>query len=163
MIDFRRYFRPFFIDPLTQQPTSLKPYYDFFSFLVTQLAFTFTTTPFIVLGFADSIKIWGRVYFYGLVCVALSMAFFASPAKPFLKKKIEERASAAGGQLRKSASTDSLAAGGSNDRETLVGPGLSSDVNREFGEMFGEAKLSWAERQKLMKASGMKVKGGKVQ
>lgn len=163
MTDFRRYFRPFFMDPITQQPTSLKPYYDFFSFLVTQLAFTFTTTPFIVLGFADSVKIWGRVYFYGVACVGLSMAFFASPAKPFLKMKIEERAAAAGGQLRRSASTDSLAAGGSNDQEALVGPGLSSDVNREFGEMFGEARLSWAERQKLMKAKGMKVKGEKAQ
>lgn len=100
--------------------------------------------------------------FFGVVGVAVSMAFFASPAKAFLKKKIEERNSAAGAQLHKSASTESLSGGGSRDREQLVGPGLSSDVNRDFGELVGEARLSWADRQKLAKANGFKVENGAV-
>ncbi|KAK2605278.1 hypothetical protein N8I77_008127 [Diaporthe amygdali] len=160
--NFRRYFRPFFIDPATQQPTSLKPYYDFFSYLVTQSAFSFVTTPFLVLGFADSIKVWARVYFYPIIGVALSMGFFASPAKPFLKKKIEERSSAAGVQLKRSASTESLTAGGSRDREPLVGPGLSSDINRDVGEIVGEARIQWAEKQKELRARSFKVKDGKA-
>lgn len=102
------------------------------------------------------------MYFYAVAGVALSMAFFASPAKPFLKKKIEERNAEAGGGLHRSASTDSLAAAGSRDREALVGPGLSSDVNRDLEELMGEARLTWAERQKVMKATGIKMKGGKI-
>lgn len=138
--DFRRYFRPFFIDPQTQKGTSLKPYYDIFTYLVTQLAFSFATTPFIVLGFADSVKVWANVYFYCVVGVAASSIFFSSPGKRWLKKKIEERNDAAGVQLKKSTSTESLAMGGSRDREGIVGPGLSSDVGRDVGEMVGEAQ-----------------------
>lgn len=159
--NFRRYFRPFFIDPVTQKPTSLKPYYDFFSYLVTQSAFSFVTTPFLVLGFADSVKVWARVYFYPVIGVALSMGFFASPAKPFLKKNIEARSSSAGVQLRKSASTESLTAGGSRDHEPMVGPGLSSDLNRDVGEIVDEARIQWAEKQKELRARSFKVKDGK--
>lgn len=150
--DFRRYFRPFFVDPSTQKPTSYKSLYDLFSWVVTQLAFSFATTPFLVLGFADSVKVWARVYFYCVLGVAASYAFFASPARPWLKKKVEERSNAAGVQLKRSASTESLATGGSMDHEPLVGPGLTSDVNRELGEMVGEAKEAWLERERREKA-----------
>lgn len=148
--DCRRYFRPFFIDPATQKATPQKRYYDIASFLVTQLAFSFTTTPFLVLGFADSIKVWARVGFYAVIATAAGQAFFASPARGFLKKKIEARNSEAGVQLKRSASTESLTTGGSRDREPLVGPGLSSDVQRDFGEMFGEARTAW-EKEKGMR------------
>lgn len=151
--DFRRYFRPFFIDPTTQKPTPYKRSYDWFSWIVTQLGFSFVTTPFLVLSFADSFKVWARVYFFCVVGVAASYAFFSSPARPWLKAKVEERTKAAGVPLRKSASTESLATGGSMDREPMVGPGLTSDVNRELGELVGEARLAWVEREKL--------KGGK--
>jgi lysophospholipid acyltransferase len=129
---------------------------------VTQCAFSFVTTPFLVLGFSDSIKVWARVYFYPVIGVALSMGFFASPAKPMLKKKIEQRSSAAGVQLRKSASTESLAAGGSRDREPLVGPGLSSDLSRDVGEAVDEARIQWAEKQKNLRARTFEVKDGKA-
>lgn len=145
--DFRRYFRPFFIDPLSQNPTSLKPYYDFFSYLVTQLAFSFATTPFLVLGFSDSIKVWGRVYFYTILGVAASIAFFASPAKLYLKNQIEERQAKAGVQLRRSISSDSL-----HGKEPLVGPGLSSDATKDIDEMVAEARqaaaVQWAKKNK---------------
>lgn len=161
--DFRRYLRPFFLDPVTQQPTSLKPYYDVSSYVVTQLAFSFAAAPFFILDFSDSIKVWARVYFYAVAGVGASMVFFASPAKGLLKKKIEERSAAVGGQFHKrNASTESLASGGSMDREALVGPGLSSDMNRDLGELYGEARLTWAEKQRLLKAKGIQAKGGKV-
>lgn len=149
--DFRRYFRPFFIDPATQKPTSQKFYYDAFSFLATQTAFSFATTPFLVLGFSDSVKVWARVYFYCVAGVAVSSAFFASPAKAFMKGKIEKRSNKAGVTMKRSASTESLATGGSRDHEPIVGPGLSSDVNRELGEMVGEARQTWVEREKMGK------------
>ncbi|PSR83314.1 MBOAT, membrane-bound O-acyltransferase family-domain-containing protein [Coniella lustricola] len=148
--NFRRYFRPFVIDPQTHKDTAMKPYYDVFSYLVTQLAFSFATTPFIVLGFADSVKVWANVYFYCVVGVTASSIFFSSPGKRWIKNKLEERNNTAGVQLKKSTSTESLATGGSRDREGIVGPGLSSDVERDVGEMVGAAKGTW------------EVKGGKV-
>lgn len=129
-------------------------YYDIFSFLVTQTAFSFATTPFLVLGFSDSVKVWARVYFYCVVGVAASSAFFASPAKAMMKQKIEERSNKAGVAMKRSASTESLATGGSRDSEPLVGPGLSSDVNRELGQMVDEARQTWQEREK--KGKGLK-------
>lgn len=158
--DFRRYFRPFFIDPKTQKSTSYKIYYDIFSFVVTQTTFAFATTPFLVLGFSDSMKVWSRVYFYPVVGVVVASAFFASPGKVLLKKKIEERNNEAGVSLKKTASTESLATGGSADREPLVGPGLTSDVNRELGQMVDEARQTWQEKEKLKaKLSNGAVKG----
>ncbi|KAL2396078.1 Lysophospholipid acyltransferase [Exophiala dermatitidis] len=87
----RRYFRPFFLTPDGSKPTKYKIYYDIASYIATQLAFCFTTAPFVILFFGDSLKVWARVYFYGLVGVLLSMAFFASPAKGYLKKRLAKR------------------------------------------------------------------------
>lgn len=93
--NFRRYLRPFFLDPSTQAPLPSKPVYDVLSFLATQLAFSFAVAPFVLLTLPDSLLAWSRVYFYIIVAVALSTAFFASPAKPALKKLLEQRAAAA--------------------------------------------------------------------
>lgn len=116
------------------------------------------TTPFLVLGFSDSVKVWARVYFYPILGVIASSAFFASPAKGLLKKMVEERNSKAGVDLKKSPSTESLSTGGSADREPLVGPGLTSDVNREMGQMVDEARQTWQEREKLKATMGNGLK-----
>ncbi|KAA8572641.1 hypothetical protein EYC84_003240 [Monilinia fructicola] len=73
-------FPPFFVDPKTTQPTPHKLYYDLFSWLATQLAFSFTVAPFILLTLPASFLVWSRVYFYAIIGTALSTAFFASPA-----------------------------------------------------------------------------------
>ncbi len=91
MTDFRRHVRPFFLTPDGQQPTAYKPYYDVLSYLVTQAAFSFTTAPFVLLTLPDSLLVWSRVYFYIVLGAAASMAFFASPAKLWLIKKLKER------------------------------------------------------------------------
>lgn len=98
-----------------------------------------------MLGFADSVQVWARVYFYAIVATAAGQAFFSSPARGFLKKKIEARNAKAGVQLKRNASTESLATDGGRDRDRdpLVGPGLSSDMHRDLGEMVGEAKTVW--------------------
>lgn len=93
-------------------------------------------------------KAWTRVYFYCVIGVTASYAFFWSPARSMLKSKIEARSQEVGVQLKKSASTESLATGGSMDREPLVGPGLTSDVDREVGELVGEARAAWLERER---------------
>ncbi|KAN0073425.1 MBOAT, membrane-bound O-acyltransferase family domain containing protein [Elaphomyces granulatus] len=89
--NIRRYVRPFFLTPDGTKPTPLKRYYDVVSWLTTQLILSFSVVPFIVLYFSDSILVWARLYFYGLVAVMSSIAFFASPAKGYLIRELKKR------------------------------------------------------------------------
>jgi len=89
--NFRRYARPFFLTPDGKTATANKVYYDLASYVATQLAFSFTVAPFIILGLRESLLVWAHVYFYAIAGVAVSMAFFASPAKAWLIKQIEKR------------------------------------------------------------------------
>ncbi|KAL6719604.1 Lysophospholipid acyltransferase [Lecanora helva] len=89
--NFRRHVRPFFLTPDGQRPTSYKIYYDILSYLATQTAFCFTTAPFVLLSLPSSLLVWARVYFYAIFGAAASMAFFASPAKPWLIRQLRQR------------------------------------------------------------------------
>ena len=89
--NFRRHVRPFFLTPDGKKATQYKIYYDVASWFVTQFAFCFVTAPFVILGFNDSIKAWARVYFYCIIGTAASTAFFASPAKLWLNKRLDKR------------------------------------------------------------------------
>ena len=128
MSDFRRHVRPFFLTPDGTRPTKYKPYYDFFSYIVTQAVFSFTTAPFVLLTLPASLLVWSRVYFYAIIGVAVSMAFFASPGKVWLIKQLNERNHSS---LRPSAS-----------QETLGQPlmGLPSDPQRDVAEAVQEIK-----------------------
>jgi len=147
--DFRRYFRPFFLDPKTSQPTSWKIYYDIFSYLATQLAFSFTTTPFLLLTLPASFLVWTRVYFYAVVGTALSMAFFASPAKGFLIKKLNKRSGVAGTKLPRTQSQESLAG-----KEPVLG---LPDPQEDFEEVVLEVKagMKVRERKGIRKAEAL--------
>lgn len=141
-IDFRRCFRPFFVDPKTTQPTPHKLYYDLFSWLATQLAFSFTVAPFILLTLPASFLVWSRVYFYAIIGTALSTAFFASPAKPYLMKMVNERSAKANNEgLKHSISMESL--GG---KEPVLG--LPADPSRDFDEAIEEAKAEIQARKR---------------
>ena len=89
--DVRRYIRPFFLSPDGARPTRDKIYYDITSYLTTQAAFCFTTAPFVLLTLPNSLLVWSRVYFYTVIGAAAAMGFFSSPAKPWLKHKLEAR------------------------------------------------------------------------
>jgi len=91
LLDFRRHVRPFFLSPDGQRPTSYKIYYDILCYLATQTAFCFTTAPFVLLSLPSSLLVWARVYFYAVLGTAASVAFFASPAKPWLIKRLKQR------------------------------------------------------------------------
>ena len=91
LTDIRRFVRPFFLTPDDQHPTAYKVYYDVLSYFVTQATFCFTTAPFVLLTLPSSLLVWARVYFYAVLGVAASMVFFASPAKPWLKKQLRLR------------------------------------------------------------------------
>jgi lysophospholipid acyltransferase len=127
--DSRRLLRPFFLTA-DGKPTPQKRYYDILTWLVTQLAFSFTTAPFIVLTIHDSMLVWSRVYFYCPIGVALCSLFLASPGKAWLAKKA--KAHAGGGArpgLNRSESAESL------QGATL---GVPSEPGQEFDEMVDE-------------------------
>ncbi|MCJ1406409.1 lysophospholipid acyltransferase [Ptychographa xylographoides] len=87
----RRYVRPFFLTPDGQRPTPNKRYYDVVTYLATQVTFCFVTAPFVLLTLPGSLVVWSRVYFYAVIGVAASMAFFESPAKAWLVKELKTR------------------------------------------------------------------------
>ncbi|KAM0570797.1 hypothetical protein ACHAO2_008330 [Verticillium nonalfalfae] len=54
--NFRRYVRPFFLDPDSGLPNRRKKYYDVLSFLTTQVVMSFAVAPFLILSFSGSIR-----------------------------------------------------------------------------------------------------------
>ncbi|KAK3357450.1 MBOAT, membrane-bound O-acyltransferase family-domain-containing protein [Lasiosphaeria hispida] len=160
--NFRRYFRPFFLDPKTQTPLATKKYYDFFSWLTTQLAMNFTTAPFLILTLSGSLAAWSRLYFYAVISTIASMAFFASPAKPQLQRILEQRAAKASGGsadgvpkrqgLPRTISADSL-----TSREPVLG--LPQDPQLELDEAISEIRAEMeARRAELAAKRGVNVK-----
>lgn len=101
-LDARRLLRPFFLHPSTSAPLPTKRIYDVLSWAATQMAFSFVTTPFILLTLRDSTLAWQRVYFYCIIGVATGLAVFAdaSPIKRSLKKALAKRAGASGAQAQ---------------------------------------------------------------
>lgn len=144
--DCRRHIRPFFLDPITGNASAKKKYYDFASFLVTQLTFTFATSPFLILSFNGSMLVWSRVYFYAAVWTFGSLAFFASPGKVWLRKKFEKRQSRASAKLVRSISTDSL----TGKAEPILG--ISKDPEGDINEIVREIKAEVIARQEKQKA-----------
>ena len=118
---------------MTGQPTSKKVYYDCLSYLVTQLTFSFATTPFLILNFSGSLEVWRRLYFYPVIGIIASMAFFASPGKIYLQKKLEARQKPVGAKMVRNLSQDGL-----SGREPVLG--VSLDPERDMNEVVEEIK-----------------------
>lgn len=133
ILDYRRYLRPFFLDPVTGQGNSFKIYYDIVSVVVTQLTFSFIMAPFLELSFKGSLYVWGQMYFYPVIATALSMAFFSSPGKQFLRQTLEHRREAVGGKLTRTTSQESL-----SSKEPVYG--VSADPQRDISEIVEEIK-----------------------
>lgn len=139
MIDCRRYLRPFFIDPKTSQPKSSKIYYDAASWLATQLIFSFTTAPFVLLTLSASLIVWSRVYFYAVIITTLTTAFFASSGKAFLINQFNKRTGTE--SLRRTQSQESLAS-----KEPVLG--LPSEPQEDLEELVSEVKAEMETRQR---------------
>ncbi|KAG5665622.1 hypothetical protein KAF25_009747 [Fusarium avenaceum] len=144
--NFRRNVRPFFLNPVTSKPTTKKRYYDFVSYLATQLTFTFATTPFLILEFQGSLLTWSRVYFYAVIWTVLSLIFFNSPGKSILKKQLEERQGRASVKLEHSISTDSL-----SGKEPILG--ISKDPESDISEAVEEIRAEMLMRQRKAKVN----------
>lgn len=139
--DFRRHVRPFFLDPITGGPTPNKKFYDFATYLVTQLTFTFTTLPFLILGFGDSLGAWANVNFYAFAWTLAAMAFFASPGKAVLKRRLESRQGKASARLKRTTSTESL-----SGMEPILG--ISKEPDEDIAEAVSEFRAEIAALQK---------------
>ncbi|EME43207.1 hypothetical protein DOTSEDRAFT_72556 [Dothistroma septosporum NZE10] len=124
----RRLLRPLFLTPDGTRPAPYKRYYDFLTWLATQLIFSFTTAPFILLTIHDSTLVWARVYFYGILAVLSTNLLLLTPAKTFLQKKVRARTSTRP-DLKRHESNESM------QGATL---GVPSDPGREYDEMVEE-------------------------
>ncbi|KAH7308231.1 MBOAT, membrane-bound O-acyltransferase family-domain-containing protein [Stachybotrys elegans] len=138
---YRRHIRPFFMDPVTGNPTPSKKYYDFLTYVVTQITFSFTTVPFLILSFKGSMLAWSRVYFYAILWTMGTLAFFASPAKVMVKKQLEKRTGKAASKLVRSVSTDSLSGG-----QPILG--ISKDPEGDITEAIEEIKAEVEAKKK---------------
>ena len=115
-----------------------KRYYDIFTWLCTQLAFSFTVAPFIFLGFSSSLLIWQRVYFYTIIAVSATSMFLLSPGKQFLQQKVKQRSKPSEEQVRQSLEKEARS-------PTL---GLPDDPGRAWDEMVEEIVAEEQERKK---------------
>ena len=116
-----------------------------------------------ILRFDDSVKVWSRVYFYGVFVTFGGFAFFHSPGKQWLRAKLEKRTRDAGVKMSRSVSSDSLnsTAGASTGRERrppLVGPGLSEDFTKDADEAFAEIRTEIKRRQSQTGGGGGVIK-----
>lgn len=127
-LDIRRHIRPFFLTPDGTRPMPYKRYYDILSWLVTQVTLSFAVLPFVILGFGDSMTVWSRLYFYGIIGTATALIFFASPAKGILISRLNRRNRP---HVMRTVS-----------QETVRPPtlGLPNDPERDFDEAVNEIK-----------------------
>lgn len=136
------------MDPITGNPRPRKIYYDIATFFGTQLTFAFAVSPFLVLSFSGSIKVWGRVYFYALLWTFATFGFFLSPGKAWLKKQLEQRQGRASARLVRTVSTESLTGG-----HPILG--ISTDPEGDVTEAIQEIR---AEIEKKKRAEESKAK-----
>ncbi|OOO05813.1 membrane bound O-acyl transferase MBOAT family protein [Aspergillus oryzae] len=134
--NFRRHVRPFFLTPDGSRPTAYKKYYDIASYVVTQLTLSFAVMPFIFLSFGDSIKVWHSVYFYGIVGNIVSLAFFVSPARGLLLKKLKARNKP---HVPRAVSSENI-------RQPTLG--LPNDAIQEFDDAVQEIRAEIESRQR---------------
>lgn len=113
-----------------------KRYYDILSWLTTQVILGFAVLPFILLSFGDSVSVWGRVYFYGIIGTLGSIIVFASPVKGYLVSQLKRR--------------NRPHAPRTVSQETVGAPtlGLPADPERDFDEAVQEMKAEIESRRR---------------
>ena len=117
-----------------KQPLPSKRYYDVFGYVVTQLTFSFTVAPFVLLNIHDSLLVWARVYFYCVIGVTACSLFLLTPGKQWLQNEVKKR------------NKPSLARADSQDGHPTLG--LPNDPGKEWDEMVDEIKAEIDIRRK---------------
>jgi lysophospholipid acyltransferase len=97
---------------------------------------SFAVVPFIFLSFGTSVRIWQSVYYYGIVGNILSLAFFGSPAKGLLIRKLKARNKP---YIPRTTSTEDM-------RQPTLG--LPSDAIQEFDDAVEEIKAEIESRRR---------------
>ena len=92
--------------------------------------------PFIFLSFGDSIKVWRSVYFHGIVGNIASLAFFVSPAKGLLLRKLKARNKP---HVPRALSSENI-------RQPTLG--LPNDAIQEFDDAVQEIRAEIESRQR---------------
>lgn len=126
------------------------------SYITTQLAFSFTVAPFILLNLPDSLRVWSRVYFYCVIGAAVSMAFFASPGKKFLIKQLEKRNNGLAVNNGRSDFADKRTASQASLSASIDGDGVLGLPN-DPGKVFDEAMQEVIEEVQARRRRGSKV------
>jgi lysophospholipid acyltransferase len=104
--------------------------------VITNLTITFIVIPFQFLTLPDSIKVWSRVYFYGVVGTAICFGLLNTPAKGFAIKKLKARAAAERPGMERQQSDLSI-----KEREEMQSTlGLPHDPEFEMQEFIREVK-----------------------
>ena len=111
---------------------------------MTQLAFSFTTAPFILLSIHDSTLVWARNYFYCIIGVLALNLFLLTPGKTWLQRKVKARSTRP--DLKRNESQESL------QGATLGVPG---DPGKEWDAMVDEI----VEEVKKRRESGAELPG----
>ena len=124
------------MSPDGQRPGKYKAYYDVLSYIATQMAFCFTTAPFVLLRLPDSMLVWARVYFYVVIGVAACLAFFTSPGKAWLNQRAKARS-------KEKTRAENMKRG---QKEPLLG--LPEDPGRDVDEAVNEIKQEVELRQR---------------
>ncbi|KAF2865045.1 MBOAT family protein-like protein [Massariosphaeria phaeospora] len=159
----RRLIRPLFLTPDGKAPLPSKKYYDIFTFLLTQATFGFTVAPFVLLTFSDTMKVWARVYFFTLVGVAASFAFF-SRSLPFRQQLIQRQTARADASSADASGIEKVAKEAleqdQDRRQTLFRTesdgdvrsaptlGVAEDPEAEIAEIVAEVKMEIEERKR---------------
>lgn len=126
---------------MTGNSSSKKKYYDLASYLVTQITFSFATTPFLTLTLRGSLQAWSSLYFYGLIWTLGALAFFSSPGLLIIKKQLEKRQGRHRAQLQRSISTESI-----SGMEPILG--ISKDPSGDINEAVEELKAEIQAKRK---------------
>ncbi|KAI5803186.1 MBOAT, membrane-bound O-acyltransferase family-domain-containing protein [Geopyxis carbonaria] len=151
--NFRRHVRPIFMALDQKSPGPYKKIYDIFGFLATQIAFSYVVAPFIILGLGDSLRLWGRLWFFVHVGIFASMAFFSSPGKPWLQARQKKRL----GRLQPSRTTSLESV-----HQSRSGPmGLPENPEEDLQELQEEMRQEFLLRKKSLAAKRQAASKGK--
>lgn len=129
--------------PAEPKPTKNKIYYDIASWFITQVAFSFTVSPFIMLTFRSSMTVWARVYFYCIIGVVASVGFLFSPAKLQLIKALKKRNGEEKPGIKRTKSVESI----KREEENNI-LGVPNDPERELNEIVREVREEIESRQR---------------
>lgn len=94
---------------------------------------------------------WSALYFYGLIWTLGALAFFSSPGKAWLRKKLESRQGKANAKLVRTVSSESI-----TSMEPILG--ISKDPEADISEAVEQLKAEIEVKRKELAEKKQKKK-----